>query len=194
MVPDIETIIRRVWNDVKSSKSNEVPEYTSFKTRLLLRNNRPDGNSATKIKANVLCCIGNTPIVKLNNIRKHYSLKPNILGKLEYMSAGGSIKDRISRRMIEDKEERGWLKPGDIIVEATSGNTGVGLAMMCAVKGNCSQQARVFSSGYKLVIMMPRKMSKEKEAILRAMGATVLRTRTEAKWVRIRLSTCRLEE
>jgi cystathionine beta-synthase len=87
---------------------------------------------------NVLSVIGSTPLVQLKNISKDNNLKCNLLAKCEYMNAGGSVKDRIALRMIEEGEKAGTLKPGDYIIEPTSGNTGIGLALACAVKGyNC---------------------------------------------------------
>lgn len=88
--------------------------------------------------------------------------------KVEFFNPGGSIKDRIAFRMVEDAEEQGRLKPGCTIIEPTSGNTGIGLAMACAVKG------------YKCLIVMPEKMSEEKVATLKLFGAKIIRTPTEA--------------
>ncbi len=94
--------------------------------------------------------IGNTPLVHLANLSKDLGIKCNLYAKCEFFSAGGSIKDRIALRMIEEAEKAGTLKPGDYVIEPTSGNTGIGLALTCAVKG------------YKCIIVMPEKMSKEK--------------------------------
>lgn len=105
--------------------------------------------------------IGNTPLVRLNGISK--GIKPTILAKLEYFNPGGSVKDRIGIAMIEDAEKRGLLKKGGTIVEPTSGNTGVGLAMAAAIRG------------YKVIFTMSEKMSLEKEQVLRAYGAEVVR-------------------
>lgn len=115
-----------------------------------------------KYAHNILETIGNTPLVKLNKIAK--GLKPTILVKLEYFNPGGSTKDRIGISMIEEAEKKGFLKPGGTIIEPTSGNTGVGLAIAAAVKG------------YKVIFTMPDKMSVEKENILKAYGAKVIRT------------------
>lgn len=109
----------------------------------------------------ILQTIGNTPLVRLNFITK--DLKPNIFAKLEYLNPGGSMKDRIGLIMIEDAEKKGLLKKGGTIVEPTSGNTGVGLAMAATIKN------------YKVVFTMSEKMSKEKELVLRAYGAEVIR-------------------
>ena len=105
-----------------------------------------------KYANNVIELIGNTPLVKLNSVTK--GLKPLILAKVEYMNPGGSVKDRIGIQMVEDAEKRGLLKPGGTIVEPTSGNTGVGLAMAAAIRG------------YKCVFVMPDKMSQEKIRLL----------------------------
>lgn len=110
----------------------------------------------------VVDAIGNTPLISLSRMSR--GLKPKILAKFEAMNPGGSVKDRIGIAMIEDAERRGLLKPGGTIVEPTSGNTGVGLAMVAAVKG------------YKTIFVMPDKMSIEKELLLRAYGAKVVRT------------------
>lgn len=87
--------------------------------------------------------------------------------KCEYLNPGGSIKDRIARRMVMDAEKEGRLKPGDILIEPTSGNTGIGLGLAAACKG------------YRCIICMPEKMSKEKENTLRALGAEIIRTKNE---------------
>ncbi|KAF9266972.1 pyridoxal phosphate-dependent enzyme, beta subunit [Marasmius fiardii PR-910] len=122
-----------------------------------------------RILNDALEAIGNTPLIRLDRIASHYDLKCNLLGKVEYMSSGGSIKDRIARAMVEAAEREGRLIPGkSVVIEPTSGNTGVGLAMACAIKG------------YSVIITLPNKMSLEKEAALRALGAEVIRTPTEA--------------
>lgn len=116
----------------------------------------------------VLEAIGNTPLVKLNKIPKSCGVKCQVYVKCEYMNSGGSVKDRIGLRMVELAEEAGILKPGMTIIEPTSGNTGIGLALVAAVKG------------YRCIIVMPEKMSKEKSDTLLALGAEVVRTPTEA--------------
>ena len=117
---------------------------------------------------NILDTVGSTPIVKLNKIGK--KLDCNLYGKCEYFNPGGSVKDRIGKNMIEHAEKNGIIKPGDTLIEPTSGNTGIGLALCAAVKG------------YKMIITMPEKMSKEKEVALKALGAIIVRTPTEAAW------------
>jgi len=109
---------------------------------------------------NILETIGNTPLVKLNNITK--DVKATVLVKLESFNPGNSIKDRIAVQMIEDAEKEGLLKPGGTIIEATSGNTGMGIALAAIVKG------------YKCIFTTNDKQSKEKIDILRAMGAEVI--------------------
>ncbi|KAH8833022.1 cystathionine beta-synthase [Flagelloscypha sp. PMI_526] len=120
---------------------------------------------------NALGAVGNTPLIRLDKIRDLNGLKCNLLAKVEYMSAGGSVKDRIAKAMVEAAEAEGKLIPGQsVVIEPTSGNTGIGLAMACAIKG------------YSVIITLPDKMSLEKEAALRALGAEVVRTPTQAAW------------
>lgn len=114
------------------------------------------------IYSSILETVGNTPMVALNKVTQ--GSKHKFFAKVEYFNPGGSIKDRVAISMIEEAEKRGDLKPGGVIVEATSGNTGVGLALVAAVKG------------YKCIFVMPQKMSEEKRAILRAYGAQVVIT------------------
>lgn len=122
------------------------------------------------ILPNILHMIGDTPLVRINKISKVYGLKCELLAKCEFFNAGGSVKDRISLRMVEDAERAGLLKPGDTIIEPTSGNTGIGLALAAAVKG------------YRCIIVMPEKMSMEKVDVLRALGAEIVRTPTSARF------------
>lgn len=124
----------------------------------------------SKVLPDVLHHIGNTPLVRINRISKAAGLKCELLAKCEFFNAGGSVKDRIALRMVEDAEKAGQLKPGDTIIEPTSGNTGIGLALAAAVKG------------YRCVIVLPEKMSAEKVATLRALGAEIVRTPTSASW------------
>lgn len=120
----------------------------------------------THIHETILDAIGNTPIVRLQKVGNAVSKSVNLYGKLEFMNPGGSIKDRIGWAMIEDAERRGAIKPGGVIVEGTSGNTGVGLAIAAAIKG------------YKCIFVLPDKMSQEKIKNLRAFGAKVVVTPT----------------
>jgi len=114
----------------------------------------------------ILTTIGNTPVVKVNTIGNDLSC--NLLAKCEFFNPGGSIKDRIGWNMVEDAEKSGRIKPGDTLIEPTSGNTGQGIALAAAVKG------------YKCIITMPEKMSREKQIALEALGAKIVRTPTEA--------------
>uniref|UniRef100_G1PJB8 Cystathionine beta-synthase n=1 Tax=Myotis lucifugus TaxID=59463 RepID=G1PJB8_MYOLU len=123
-----------------------------------------------KILPNILKKIGDTPMVRINKIGKNFGLKCELLAKCEFFNAGGSVKDRISQRMVEEAERAGILKPGDTIIEPTSGNTGIGLALAAAVKG------------YRCIIVMPEKMSMEKVDVLRALGAEIVRTPTNARF------------
>ena len=113
---------------------------------------------------NVIEALGNTPLVRLNSVTA--GTRTPVYAKLEMLNPGGSIKDRIGIRMVEEAEERGWLKPGGTIVEPTSGNTGVGLAMAAAVRG------------YRCIFVMPDKVAAEKVQLLRAYGAEVVTTPT----------------
>lgn len=108
--------------------------------------------------------IGNTPLVEVVNIEKKYGLEANILVKLEYFNPAGSVKDRIAKSMVEDAEEKGILKEGSVIIEPTSGNTGIGLAAIAAAKG------------YRIILTMPETMSIERRNILKAYGAEVVLT------------------
>lgn len=117
---------------------------------------------------NILESIGKTPLVKLNKVA--LGLECSLYAKCEFMNPGGSVKDRIGYRMLVDAEKQGLIKPGDTIIEPTSGNTGIGLALAGAVKG------------YKVIIVMPDKMSKEKSMTLEALGAEVVRTPTKEAW------------
>jgi cysteine synthase A len=120
------------------------------------------------IHDDILSTIGSTPIIKLNRITKN--LKCNLYVKCELFNPGGSVKDRIGYNMVIEAEKEGRIKPGDTLIEPTSGNTGIGLALAAAVRG------------YKMIITMPKKMSQEKEDVLKSLGAQVIRTRTEAAW------------
>ena len=119
------------------------------------------------IHENILSTIGDTPVVKINKIAKN--LDCNVFAKCEFFNPGGSVKDRIGWNMVKEAELSGRIKPGDTLIEPTSGNTGQGIALAAAVKG------------YKCIITMPEKMSKEKQIALEALGAKIIRTPTEAK-------------
>ena len=115
----------------------------------------------TKIIKKLTELVGNTPLVELDKFSANKGLDKPVIAKVEYFNPGGSVKDRIALAMIEDAEEKGLLKPGATIIEPTSGNTGVGLALVAAVKG------------YKLILTMPETMSIERRNLVKAYGATV---------------------
>jgi len=116
----------------------------------------------------ILDAVGRTPMVRLERIGR--GLPCELWGKCEFLNPGGSIKDRIGVRMLLDAEKSGRIKPGDVLIEPTSGNTGIGLALAAAVRG------------YRLIVTMPEKMSQEKQVVLEALGAEIIRTPTEAAW------------
>ena len=116
------------------------------------------------IHQNLLSLIGNTPLVEVQNIAREENLKARVIVKIESRNPGGSVKDRIALAMVEDAEKEGLLKPGGIIIEPTSGNTGIGLAWVASVKG------------YKLILTMPETMSTERMKLLKALGATLVLT------------------
>lgn len=118
----------------------------------------------SNIYKGTLDLIGNTPLVEAVNIEKKLGLEASVLVKLEYFNPAGSVKDRVARAMIEDAEEKGILKPGSVIIEPTSGNTGIGLASIAAVKG------------YRMILTMPDTMSIERRNILKAYGAELVLT------------------
>ncbi|RME14072.1 MAG: pyridoxal-phosphate dependent enzyme, partial [Bdellovibrio sp.] len=116
----------------------------------------------------ILDAIGRTPLVKLHRVGRE--LDCELYAKCEYMNPGGSIKDRIAYNMVRKAEREGTIKPGDTLIEPTSGNTGLGIALAGAVLG------------YKVIITMPEKMSQEKQVVLEALGAEIVRTPTEVAW------------
>ena len=117
-----------------------------------------------KVYTNVLDLIGHTPLVEVVNMEKELGLEAKVLVKLEYLNPAGSVKDRVAKAMIEDAEEKGLLKEGSVIIEPTSGNTGIGLASIAAVKG------------YRMILTMPETMSVERRNILKAYGAEIVLT------------------
>ena len=118
----------------------------------------------SKIYASAAELVGKTPLVELTNIEKKLSLNATILAKLEYFNPAGSVKDRIAKAMIDDAEEKGLLKEGSVIIEPTSGNTGIGLASIAAAKG------------YRIIIVMPETMSVERRQLMKAYGAELVLT------------------
>src|SRR5688572_19299246 len=116
----------------------------------------------------VLDAVGHTPMVRLGRIAR--DLPCELVAKCEFMNPGGSVKDRIGVRMLLDAEKAGRIRPGETLIEPTSGNTGIGIAFAAAVRG------------YRVIITMPEKMSQEKQVVLEALGAEIIRTPTEAAW------------
>ena len=121
-----------------------------------------------RIYDTTLEAVGNTPLVRLRTIGRDTGCE--ILAKCEHLNPGGSVKDRIGKRMVEKAQRAGRIKPGDTLIEPTSGNTGIGMAMAAAIYG------------YRMIITMPEKMSREKQVVLEALGAEIIRTPTEAAW------------
>ncbi len=121
-----------------------------------------------QILDSILEAVGNTPLVRMRRIGRSSGCE--ILAKCEFLNPGGSVKDRIGKRMVERAQASGRIKPGDTLIEPTSGNTGIGMAMAAAVHG------------YRMIITMPEKMSHEKQVTLEALGAEIIRTPTEAAW------------
>ena len=118
----------------------------------------------SKIYKNLAELVGRTPLLEVENYSKGKDLKANILAKLEYFNPAGSVKDRIAKAMIEDAENKGLLKPGSVIIEPTSGNTGIGIASVGTAKG------------YKVIIVMPETMSIERRSLIKAYGAEIVLT------------------
>src|SRR5262245_41871029 len=119
-----------------------------------------------RVHDSILSCVGGTPVVRLDRVGR--GLPVELFGKCEFLNPGGSVKDRIGVRMLLDAEQQGRIKPGDTLIEPTSGNTGIGIALAGAVRG------------YRVIITMPEKMSREKQVVLEALGAEIIRTPTEA--------------
>lgn len=118
----------------------------------------------SKIYKNLTDLIGRTPLLELTNYEKKHGLKATVIGKLEYFNPGGSVKDRIAKGMIDDAEAKGLLKPDSVIIEPTSGNTGIGLASVAAARG------------YRIILTMPETMSIERRNLLKAYGAELVLT------------------
>lgn len=154
-----------------------IPDYDGWDntiesefTKRLGQPAKPDNRDG--ICDSMLDLIGRTPMVRMTRLAKHLGIDESIelVAKCEFFNAGGSVKDRVGLRMIEEAEKDGRLKPGDVIIEPTSGNTGIGLCLGGALKG------------YKVIIAMPMKMSGEKLNTMKALGAEIIRTPTEAQW------------
>jgi len=128
------------------------------------------GRPYQNICDSALDLVGYTPMVRMSRLANFLDTECELLAKVELFNAGGSVKDRIGKRMLEEAEKSGRIKPGDVLIEPTSGNTGVGLCLAAAIKG------------YKMIIALPQKMSGEKVNAMKALGAEILRTPTEAAW------------
>jgi len=146
------------WNAKEGGKMEGCPHVREVR------------DHAKLIKDDITDCVGNTPLVRINNITEADGIKCELLAKCEFLNPGGSVKDRIGRRMILDAYNTGKVKKGDIIIEPTSGNTGIGLSVTAAAKGN------------KMIITMPEKMSQEKRDVLKALGAEIIRTPNHYAW------------
>ena len=112
-----------------------------------------------KVYKKITDLVGHTPVLEFTNIEKKEKLQANLYGKLEYFNPAGSVKDRIAKAMVDDAEEKGLLKPGSVIIEPTSGNTGIGLASVAAARG------------YRLIITMPETMSIERRNLMKVLNS-----------------------
>merc|ERR1719162_2761850 len=161
-----------------SAKEGKIsaPAYDGWDGKLqedfvkLSASKKAGGRPYKQICDSALDLIGFTPMVRLSRLQKVLGHECEILGKCEFFNAGGSVKDRIAKRMVEEAEKSGRIKKGDILIEPTSGNTGIGLCLAAAIKG------------YKMIICLPKKMSGEKVNTMKCLGAEILRTPTEAAW------------
>jgi len=153
-----------------------APAYDGWDAKLqedfvkLSTGKKAGGRPYAEICDSALDLIGFTPMVRMSRLAKFFDIECELLAKVEFFNAGGSVKDRIGKRMIEEAEKSGRIKPGDVLIEATSGNTGIGLSLTAALKG------------YQMIICLPKKMSGEKVNTMKCLGAEILRTPTEAAW------------
>jgi cystathionine beta-synthase len=163
------------YNPAKEGEVS-VPAYVGWDKEIdddfkkLQTGPKKGGRPYQKICDSALDLVGFTPMVRMSRLAKHLEVDCELLAKCEFFNAGGSVKDRIGKRMVEEAEKSGRIKPGDILIEPTSGNTGIGLCMTAAIKG------------YKMIICLPQKMSGEKVNTMKCLGAEILRTPTEAAW------------
>lgn len=155
----LDSSICRCYN--KPIKSVGFIAITEIKRAVKLKTK---GRKIMKVSEKITDLIGKTPLLKLNNYIKANELEADIIGKLEYFNPAGSVKDRIAKAMIDEAEAKGILKPGSVIIEPTSGNTGIGLASVAA------------SRGYKIILTMPETMSVERRNLLKAYGAELVLT------------------
>jgi len=170
----------REMKDTPYSREKEgdisAPDYVGWDAELdegfkkLQVGPKTGGRPYKKICDSALDLIGFTPLVRMSRLAKHLDVECELLAKCEFFNAGGSVKDRIAKRMVEEAEKSGRIKPGDILIEPTSGNTGIGLCLTAALKG------------YRQIICLPQKMSGEKVNTMKCLGAEILRTPTEAAW------------
>lgn len=159
-----------LWSTDTHSSTDQVSLEKYHHTTIKIVNSQP---TFQPILPDILHYVGATPIVKLNKIPQLFDLPCEIVAKCEYFNPGGSIKDRVVERMISDAEKCGKIKPGDTLIEATSGNTGIGLALAGAVRG------------YNVIIVIPSTMSNEKGDIIRSLGATVVKTSPDEDFVQV---------
>jgi len=163
------------YNEAKEGKIS-APDYVGWDAEIqagfekLQVGPKTGGRPYKEICESALDLVGFTPMVRMSRLAKHLEVDCELLAKCEMFNAGGSVKDRIAKRMVEEAEKSGRIKPGDILIEPTSGNTGVGLCLAAALKG------------YKMIICLPQKMSGEKVNTMKTLGAEILRTPTEAAW------------
>jgi cystathionine beta-synthase len=170
----------RVMKDSPYDSAKEgritAPDYVGWDSEIqggftkLQTGPKTGGRQYQNICDSALDLIGFTPMVRMSRLKKHLDLECELVAKCEFFNAGGSVKDRIAKRMVEEAEKSGRIKPGDVLIEPTSGNTGIGLCLTAALKG------------YKMIICLPKKMSGEKVNTMKALGAEILRTPTEAAW------------
>jgi cystathionine beta-synthase len=153
-----------------------VPEYVGWDAEIqkdfdrLQTGPKKGGRPYGEICDSAIDLIGFTPMVRMSRLKEHLGVECELLAKCEFFNAGGSVKDRIGKRMVEEAEKSGRIKKGDVLIEPTSGNTGIGLCLTAALKG------------YNMIICLPQKMSGEKVNMMKALGAEILRTPTEAAW------------
>lgn len=168
--------MRATVYDKNKEPGVSVPDYVGWDAEIeadfkkLQTGPKSAGRDYREICDSALDLIGFTPMVRMSRLAKHLDLECELLAKCEFFNAGGSVKDRIAKRMVEEAEKSGRIKPGDILIEPTSGNTGVGLCLTAALKG------------YRMIICLPQKMSGEKVNTMKCLGAEILRTPTEAAW------------
>lgn len=170
-----QEMLNTPYNEAAEGKIR-APDYVGWDAEIetgftgLQVGGKKGGRPYAEIAESAMELIGFTPMVRLNRLKAHLEIECDLLAKVEFFNAGGSVKDRIAKRMVEEAEKSGRISPGDILIEPTSGNTGIGLCLTAALKG------------YKMIICMPKKMSGEKVNTMKALGAEILRTPTEAAW------------